>query len=283
MVNIFFLDTNPKKCAKYYCNKHVNKILIEILQILSQAHHYLGNKNPPYKKCLMIKDTLAPYKWATLSTGNYNYCADLAYYLLLEYKFRYNNREHKCENAVLWLRNNIPTDIKIGRRTKFLLTENVKIYSRYYKNIVEASRLVYVDFKCKNDNWGKREIPSWFVPLKKTNDKNKKILIKKIFKNVKEKLPKLYKNEKDVKVKRFHSFLRICYDNLFLDKWDRKIKTLPNMFNPSKPLIYQLGIGHLYYVLEISNKLLIKKKINELNYNSLKFRGKIKNRVNKNF
>lgn len=39
MVNLFYLDKNPKTCAKYYCDKHVNKIMIEIAQILSQVHH----------------------------------------------------------------------------------------------------------------------------------------------------------------------------------------------------------------------------------------------------
>ena len=33
MVNLFYLDKDPKLCAKYYCDKHVNKIMIEILQI----------------------------------------------------------------------------------------------------------------------------------------------------------------------------------------------------------------------------------------------------------
>ena len=46
MVNLFYLDNNPEKCAKYYCDKHVNKILIEIGQhtakfiiILEIIHH----------------------------------------------------------------------------------------------------------------------------------------------------------------------------------------------------------------------------------------------------
>ena len=48
MVNIFYLDKDPNKCAKYYCNKHVNKIMIEILQILSYIFHQEGKIIPPY-------------------------------------------------------------------------------------------------------------------------------------------------------------------------------------------------------------------------------------------
>ena len=51
MVNLFYLDKDPKLCAQYYCDKHVNKIMIEILQILSQIHHNIGENKPPYKKC----------------------------------------------------------------------------------------------------------------------------------------------------------------------------------------------------------------------------------------
>ena len=42
-------------------------------------------------------------------------------------------------------------------------------------------------------------------------------LIEKILINVKEKLPEFSKKHK-LKTRRFHSFLRICYDNLFNDK-----------------------------------------------------------------
>ena len=54
MVNLFYLDKNPKKCAQYYCDKHVNKIMIEIAQILSQIHHTIGEKKPPYQKPLIL-------------------------------------------------------------------------------------------------------------------------------------------------------------------------------------------------------------------------------------
>ena len=145
MVNLFYLDHDPKKCAQYYCDKHVNKIMIEISQILSQIHHKIGTKTPPYKLCSGISDNLAPFKWASTSIGNYNYCAKLAKCLLNEYRHRYGNKEHKCENAINWHLENVPEGIKRKNKTKFLLTENVKIYSKYFKDPVLASRIMYVD------------------------------------------------------------------------------------------------------------------------------------------
>ena len=65
-------------------------------------------------------------------------------------------------------------------------------------------------------------------------------------------------------------------DILFNDKWDRKIKGMTNMFNPKKPLIHQLGIGHLKKVYDVSNLLFDKNKLIKLNNKSLKFRNKLK-------
>ena len=133
---------------------------------------------------------------------------------------------------------------------------------------------MYVDFKCKNDKWTNRDPPLWFDQLSKKYDKTN--LIEQILNNVKEKLPDFTKDKKNISVKRFHSFLRICYDNLFQGKWDKKILETPNMFNPKKPLIYQLGYAHLLHVLDTSNSLFNETKLIELNIQSLKFRKKIK-------
>ena len=274
MVNLFYLDHNPKKCAKYYCNKHVIKILVEICQILSQIHHEIGNKNPPYKKCRGISLNLSTYVWAKESIGNYNYCVQLALELLKEYKYRYNNKNHKSEKAIIWLKNNLPP-IKKKIRTKFKLSNNVSIYNEFYNDVVLASRLIYVDFKCKNDNWSIRDKPSWFDELKNINEIDKLKIKNKILNIVRLILPKITKN-KNIKVKRFHSFLRISYDHLFQMKWDKYIKQYPNMFNLKKSLIHQLGIAHLKKLLLIVESLKKIKNIIKLNNQSLIYRGFIK-------
>mgnify|MGYP007047345674 CR=1 FL=1 len=278
MVNLFYLDKDPKKCAQYYCDKHVNKILIEIGQILSQIHHLYGTKTPPYKSCKAVSKNLKPLIWAFSSKSNYLYCCDLGKALLDEYKFRYQKDSHKCEKVIQWLTENIPSKIEGKRRTKFLLTDNVSIYSEYFKDPVEASRYMYVDFKCKNDNWSRRGKPIWFDLYKKKSEKEKEKLKYKIMINVREKLPELSKKHK-LKVRRFHSFLRVCYDELFQDKWDRKIKTMKNMFDPNKPLIDQLGVAHLRKVYEISNLIFDLEILDVLNNNSMRYRNKLKKKI----
>jgi hypothetical protein len=44
-MNLFFLDTDPKKCAEYHCDKHVVKMLLELVQLLYTAHHLLNSDN----------------------------------------------------------------------------------------------------------------------------------------------------------------------------------------------------------------------------------------------
>ena len=55
-MNIFYLDKDPVKAAKYQYNKHVVKMILESAQMLCTAHHHyaeeLGYDNSyiPYKK-----------------------------------------------------------------------------------------------------------------------------------------------------------------------------------------------------------------------------------------
>jgi hypothetical protein len=45
-MNIFFLSWDPDTCAQLYCDQHVNKILLEIVQMLYTAWYFLGKDEP---------------------------------------------------------------------------------------------------------------------------------------------------------------------------------------------------------------------------------------------
>tara|TARA_B110000967_G_C18882477_1_gene561895 strand:+ start:211 stop:1038 length:828 start_codon:yes stop_codon:yes gene_type:complete len=274
MVNFFYLDKDPKKCAEYYCNKHVNKIMIEICQLLCNVIYYKTRLKPPYKKSNNIHPTLAPFRWAEKSLGNYKYLIELAENLLNEFKFRFNRDEHKSEKVIIWLKNHIPKNFKHKRRTKLLYTNNISLYHKYYNNDIECFRFIYVSYKCKNDKWTKRLKPEWFNQYLDYSIKEKLKYKKILENNVKIILPNKYKNDKDVKVKRFHSFLRIIYDNLFNEKWINFIKKYKNMYDPKKPLINQLSFVYLKEAVKLSKDLMIKKQLLLLNNKSLKFRNK---------
>ena len=194
--------------------------------------------------------------------------------LLAEYKYRFEKVNHKSEKVLIWLKNNIPNNFKFKNRTKLEYTKNIDIFHEYIKDDVECFRYIYVTYKCKNDKWTKRNKPKWFEKYLSVAN-NKKIKYKNILLiNVKDKLPNKYKNNKKIKVKRFHSFLRIIYDNLFNEKWMRYIKQYKNMYNTKKPLIDQLSFIHLQKSVEISKELFNENNLIKLNEKSLKMRGK---------
>jgi hypothetical protein len=275
MVNFFYLDSNPQICAQYYCNKHVLKIPIEIAQILSKVHHELKsdiNYNLVYKNSLVVKNTLGPYIWAIESHENYLWTCNLGIELINEYKLRYNKESHKTESILLFLRNNPPKLPKIGI-TKFRGTNKYDMFQYVSKDPIVCARYNYAEMKCNNDSWTKRNIPDWFKKLSKTIIKKKKILCDKINNQVRERLPSLVK--KGDRVYRFHSFLRVSYDNLFQGKWDIKAKMM-NKFDSKKPLLYQLTYPQLYFVYKIAKSLEDKKKLSILNNKSLFYRKKLK-------
>jgi hypothetical protein len=236
MVNFFYLDKDPKKCAEYYCDKHIIKIPIEIAQILSKIHHELKTKidiNKIYKDSTVVSKTLGPYLWSIESLDNYIWTCKLGLELINEYKIRYNKEIHKTEDIIIYLLNNPPKLDKIGI-TKFRMTNKYDMFQYISNDSVICARYNYCEMKCANDKWTNRNKPEWFNKLKNSIDKKKKTLIDKINKQVRETLPS--KVEKGDRVYRFHSFLRVSYDHLFQGKWDIKAK-LMNKYDNKKPLL----------------------------------------------
>jgi len=276
MVNFFYLDKDPKKCAQYYCNKHVLKIPIEIAQILSKIHYDLNSNidfSKIYKNSKVVNNSIGPYQWIKESYDNYMWACKLGLNLINEYKLRYHKDKHKTEIILKYLFNNPPKLPKKGI-TKFIGTNKYDMFQFISDDPVICSRYNYVEMKCTNDKWNKDSTPpDWFVKIKKSISIKKKILIDKIKYQIKEKLPSLV--TKGNKVFRFHSFLRVSYDHLFQGKWNVKAKMM-NKYNKNKALIYQLTFPQLYYLYKITKSLENKKILSKLNIQSLRYRNKLK-------
>jgi hypothetical protein len=276
MVNFFYLDKNPSKCAKYYCDKHVLKIPIEIAQILSKIHHILKTKidyEKIYANSKVVKESLGPYLWSLSSLDNYIWTCELGLALINEYKYRFGKSTHKTEVVLKYLLENSPPIEKKGI-TLFIMTNKFDMFQYISSNPVKNSRYNYAEIKCANDKWTKRTKPKWFDLLKNKIIDEKKKLKSEIEHRVKDQLPKLAKKNSWT-VYRFHSFLRVSYDCLFQGKWDIKAKFM-NKYNPSEPLINQLTYPQLYFVNQITKSIVDTDKLNKLNIESLKYRNKQK-------
>ncbi len=276
MVNFFYLDKNPELCAKYYCDKHVVKIPIEIAQILSKIHHILQTNidfSKIYANSKVVKESLGPYVWTLSSLENYIWTCQLGINLIHEYKYRFNKDSHKTEEVLKYLMEN-PPPLESKGITPFKMTNKYDMFQYVSTNPITNSRYNYSEMKCMNDKWTKREKPKWFDKLNKKIKEEKEKLKQEIMHRVKEELPELAKKN-GWTVYRFHSFLRISYDCIFQGKWDVKAKFM-NVYDKSVPLINQLTYPQLYFLNVITKSLDKTENVNKLNAYSLMYRNKQK-------
>ena len=155
-MNIFYLDEDPKLCAQYHCDKHVCKMIIEGVQLLSTAHWMTGGE-APYKKTHVNHPS---NKWVRESLSNYVWLCDMTMELCKEYTHRYGKR-HKTQQHLEWCMVNLPniedkgfTEIPQAMPDECKRENPIDGYRNYY-NIEKA-------YMCK---WKNREIPEWFNPI----------------------------------------------------------------------------------------------------------------------
>ena len=115
-MNIFYLDKDPKIAAQYHNDKHVVKMILESCQLMSTAHRILdGTQSIGLSKTeRKVKRWTLPDEreqilyiaghvnhpsavWVRKNVDHYRWLFDLTYYLIYEYKYRYDGKYHKCE------------------------------------------------------------------------------------------------------------------------------------------------------------------------------------------
>ena len=105
-MNLFFLNVDPKKCAEEHCDKHVVKMILEIVQMLYTAHRLDGNDLPDF--AYRLSHVNHPISiWIRTCFENWNYAINVAKYLSKEYTYRYH-KIHACEKHITWLLLNTP-------------------------------------------------------------------------------------------------------------------------------------------------------------------------------
>lgn len=166
-MNIFFLDEDPELAAKYMCDKHVVKMILESAQLLCTAHHL--RPEPYYKYPTLYKKTHENHPcaiWCRENSANYVWLSNHAFYLCEEYTFRYN-KIHKTQTLIEWLSLQLPHFSMVFGEFTDPPQCMPEMYKR--KDVVEAYRAYYILDKMKKIqcNWTKREKPYW---IKETNE-----------------------------------------------------------------------------------------------------------------
>jgi hypothetical protein len=158
-MNIFVLHTDPQKAARYHCDKHVVKMILETAQLLSTAHHMLDNSN--YANTKLYRKAYYNHPcavWVRQSDANYKWALNLLRHLLTEFKLRYGG-SHSTGEIYKYL-TKLPTNIPSKELTPFAqaMPDTYK-----NKNAVTAYRQYYNNDKRHLFSWTHRPKPHWIM------------------------------------------------------------------------------------------------------------------------
>lgn len=170
-MNIFVLDNNPWLAARYHCDKHVVKMILETAQLLSTAHHILNpncikNRNGTWflygRKIYGPTHANHPCAiWARERLANYEWLLELGLGLCSEYTYRYN-RVHQSSTVLSALKIR-PVSLIVEKSR--IMTPHVQCVPDECKvenNPVEAYRNYYRTHKRDIAKWKLGNTPEWF-------------------------------------------------------------------------------------------------------------------------
>ena len=190
-MNIFYLSHNESECAQMHVSKHVVKMVIEQMQLLSTAHRVVDGEeytdltangrrikrwrlNDEREQSLM-KATHINHPsaiWCRENDSNYNWLFNMTVELCKEYTHRYG-KIHACEKYLPYLKN-APNKIKQGEffaptpamppEVK-VLAENPQPGRKYdslksYHNYYNVSKRAFATWQGKVNS---RPTPEWFI------------------------------------------------------------------------------------------------------------------------
>lgn len=177
-MNIFYLHRDPRIAAEYHNDKHVVKMILESAQLLCTAHRMLDGqlhigktKTGRNAKRWTLNDNRETvlYQaghinhpcavWVRANVDHYRFLYDLMYQLIGEYKYRYDDKYHKCE-ALLQPLLNAPNNIDFEapwQDPPQAMPDECKD-----PDVVQAYRNYYKMHKQRMASWKRRGQPEWY-------------------------------------------------------------------------------------------------------------------------
>jgi len=156
-MNIFVLDLDIDTCARYHCDQHVVKMILESVQIACTALNEKGFQTP-YRSTHRKHPCVL---WAGRSFANLQWLLKLAEALNREYQYRYRTLENHRSIAVV-------DQIREMRFESIGLTEFAQAMPASYKvpgDPVQAYRNFYVGEKLRFARWTRRKRPAWIEAM----------------------------------------------------------------------------------------------------------------------
>lgn len=160
-MNIFFLHENAERSARWYCDRHCIKQILELSQMLCTAYHEQGIE----AKYRSTHRNHPSSKWVRASCLNYEWTLKHAKTLCDEYTARYNRR-HASQDVIEWCeKNSHNLSFDQYDQTDFAIAISPESKCREVKGFdsmsaVERYRLYYKIDKAHLHSW-KRNKPDW--------------------------------------------------------------------------------------------------------------------------
>lgn len=154
-MNIFVLDADQSACARYHCDRHVNKMILESVQLLCTVLNERGFQTP-YKSTHRQHPCV---KWLDQSYDNFLWLTKLAEALNREYRYRYDKDRDHASIGVMG-------EILHHRYESQGLTEFAQAMPDQYKvpgDAVSAYRAFYLGEKYPFARWTRRPAPHWWT------------------------------------------------------------------------------------------------------------------------
>jgi hypothetical protein len=154
-LNIFVLDRDIERCARFHCDQHVSKMILESVQMMCTALNKQGFETP-YRSTHMKHPCVL---WVEESYDNFLWLGELAEALNQEYRYRYRKDTNHASIAVL-------NEIRKHQFKSKGLTEFAQAMPDEYKvagDAVTAYRNFYLGEKSVFAKWTLRPEPEWWV------------------------------------------------------------------------------------------------------------------------
>ena len=176
-MNIFFIDKDPHKAARMMVDSHVNKMILESVQMLSTAHRVLDGEMYLEKSAkgrnikrwrladgreqILYKATHVNHPsniWCRQTNNNYNWLLCHVYALDKEFQHRFG-KPHKSTELLSTLQST-PQSIRVGCLTPFAIAITNQDYV-VDKDPVLSYRKYYKYGKTHLHKYTNREKPEW--------------------------------------------------------------------------------------------------------------------------
>jgi hypothetical protein len=155
-MNIFILSNSPQEAAKFHCDKHNIKMILEHCQLLSSALNIHSNNTieGTYKTTHINHPCTI---WARQTKANFLWLCEMTEELFQEYTRRYG-KHHKSYSVFQVCRNHANL-IPEGELTAF-----AQAMPEQYRNsdAVTAYRTYYLNEKKDFCKWKNGNIPFWW-------------------------------------------------------------------------------------------------------------------------